>query len=154
MEKCNCYHDENGKSECWGTRERDVCSCGGDETKCDFYPEKRASAQARKVIEEFRKNKEYTYEETKEQFLNILNSNGYIGLCESSDMKNVISALDKQIPMKVVKEENISLHPRCYFIILHRCPNCNHIIKEYENSWFSQLKNNYCDKCGQALLWE
>jgi hypothetical protein len=26
---------------CWGTREKDECSCGGDVTKCDFYPEVR-----------------------------------------------------------------------------------------------------------------
>lgn len=26
---------------CRGTKEQDVCSCGGDELKCDFYPEKR-----------------------------------------------------------------------------------------------------------------
>ena len=47
MGMCNCYQN---KGECWGTRERDLCSCGGDETKCDFYPEKRAAAQAREVI--------------------------------------------------------------------------------------------------------
>ena len=58
MEKCNCYHDENGKSECWGTRERDVCYCGGDEAKCDFCSAKRASAQAKKAIEELKKNEE------------------------------------------------------------------------------------------------
>ena len=26
---------------CRGTKEQDACSCGGDELKCDFYPEKR-----------------------------------------------------------------------------------------------------------------
>lgn len=26
---------------CNGTKERDECSCGGDESKCDFYPNKR-----------------------------------------------------------------------------------------------------------------
>jgi len=31
-------------SECWGTRERDVCSCGGDKTKCDFYKNVRNKA--------------------------------------------------------------------------------------------------------------
>lgn len=30
---------------CNGTRERDECSCGGDRTKCDFYPEVRARAK-------------------------------------------------------------------------------------------------------------
>ena len=29
---------------CRGTKECDVCSCGGDESKCDFYPEKREKA--------------------------------------------------------------------------------------------------------------
>lgn len=26
---------------CSGTRENDLCDCGGDTAKCDFYPEKR-----------------------------------------------------------------------------------------------------------------
>lgn len=29
---------------CWGTKEIDECSCGGDRTKCDFYPEVREKA--------------------------------------------------------------------------------------------------------------
>lgn len=49
MEKCNCYHEypNNYRSAygdvgvCYGTKECDPCSCGGDESKCDFYPEKR-----------------------------------------------------------------------------------------------------------------
>lgn len=30
---------------CWGTKECDECCCGGDETKCDFYPEVRERAE-------------------------------------------------------------------------------------------------------------
>ena len=30
---------------CNGTRERDICNCGGDPTKCDFYPEIREKAE-------------------------------------------------------------------------------------------------------------
>lgn len=26
---------------CWGTKECDECSCGGDLTQCDFYPKNR-----------------------------------------------------------------------------------------------------------------
>ena len=37
---CSCY--DNGV--CNGTRDRDVCSCGGDEKYCSFYPEKRKKA--------------------------------------------------------------------------------------------------------------
>lgn len=31
------------RHECWGTKERLYCNCGGDPSKCDFYPEKRSS---------------------------------------------------------------------------------------------------------------
>lgn len=38
---CKCYHAERnfiGKiGVCWGTKECEACSCGGDEAKCDFY---------------------------------------------------------------------------------------------------------------------
>ena len=58
MEKCYCYDEEKRLAcrtpmmepiyktvtRCNGTRERDECSCGGDETKCDFYPEVREKA--------------------------------------------------------------------------------------------------------------
>lgn len=67
MDKCDCYHEyeeekyltefergvhfaNTGKliesvkktvGRCWGTKECDICNCKGDESKCDFYPEKR-----------------------------------------------------------------------------------------------------------------
>lgn len=36
---CACYIAEIER--CSGTKEVDVCNCGGDSGKCDFYPEKR-----------------------------------------------------------------------------------------------------------------
>ena len=58
MIKCDCYCVEEQiigwhtpvdpkikiVHKCHGTRERDECSCGGDRTKCDFYPEVREKA--------------------------------------------------------------------------------------------------------------
>lgn len=57
--KCYCYHEYEEQRPvydkfsgelaghyttkvgcCWGTRERDVCSCGGDKNKCNFYKNK------------------------------------------------------------------------------------------------------------------
>nr|DAK83711.1 MAG TPA: hypothetical protein [Caudoviricetes sp.] len=53
MKKCECYHTRERtvydpytqslkfaeiEGECWGTNERDICSCKGDECQCDFYP--------------------------------------------------------------------------------------------------------------------
>ena len=37
FESCKCYHTKDGRGECWGTREKDPCSCGGDKTLCDYY---------------------------------------------------------------------------------------------------------------------
>ena len=65
--KCKCYHTQEDRyyftdyekgfraalklpykeyemrteGRCWGTKECDLCNCEGDESKCDFYPEKR-----------------------------------------------------------------------------------------------------------------
>ena len=58
MKKCNCYHKTEYitgwespheaiteiRTECWGTPERDYCSCGGDRRKCDFYEDVRKTA--------------------------------------------------------------------------------------------------------------
>lgn len=74
MNKCDCYHTrtkttyldpasiahitgkwpknngviEKEVGECWGTKEREECSCGGDRTRCDFYPEVREKAKLSK----------------------------------------------------------------------------------------------------------
>ena len=59
MSKCDCYRveseihcfvDENGVPiyeninvpHCWGTKEKDICNCGGDKSKCNFYRRVRA----------------------------------------------------------------------------------------------------------------
>ncbi len=54
--QCNCYETRLEPMEtnprlrhlygvCLGTKETDRCSCDGDESKCDFYPEKRKKAE-------------------------------------------------------------------------------------------------------------
>ena len=53
MGQCDCYNvlidriygNEVKYGVCLGTKECDRCGCGGDESKCDFYPEKRKAAQ-------------------------------------------------------------------------------------------------------------
>ncbi len=40
MEKCNCYINHpwsNKYGYCMGTKNRDLCTCQGDESNCDFY---------------------------------------------------------------------------------------------------------------------
>ena len=41
---CSCYVNNAGRAECWGTRERDECRCGGYKELCTFYPEYRKTA--------------------------------------------------------------------------------------------------------------
>lgn len=54
--QCECYETRLEPMEtnprlrhlygvCLGTKECDRCSCDGDESKCDFYPEKRKAAE-------------------------------------------------------------------------------------------------------------
>lgn len=42
FEKCSCLHEEYGKQVCYGTKEREECSCEGNTNQCNFYPEKKA----------------------------------------------------------------------------------------------------------------
>lgn len=67
MSKCDCYHTRkkliSGHTgfgpysrwitvgECWGTKERDECTCGGYTNKCNFYPEKRDNNVETSAIE-------------------------------------------------------------------------------------------------------
>lgn len=46
MAKCDCYYQHGTKFVCYGTKEMEECSCGGNESKCNFYPEKRKPKMA------------------------------------------------------------------------------------------------------------
>ena len=71
MEKCECweekevimgyYHDypmKKVKQICNGTRECEECTCDGDESKCNFYPEKRKESKSMNTAEMWIKAKE------------------------------------------------------------------------------------------------
>lgn len=132
MNKCNCYHEEYNRPECWGTKERDFCSCGGDETKCNFYPDKRAASKC-------------TYEETREQFLLALNSNAYLNMCTCSDMINAINALEKQIPVEHYHTNVIEVNDK---IRVSVCPSCLWMNYTYKDEF-----PKFCNKCGQRIKW-
>lgn len=55
MNKCKSYEvttENRGIIECRcnGTKEREICTCGGDESKCDFYSEVREKATEKAYI--------------------------------------------------------------------------------------------------------
>jgi len=101
------------------------------DVECTEYPEYR-NREIRPDI---------TYKQTKEQFLLAWNSNAYLNMCESDDMKNAIVALDKQIP----KKPSGDLHSVPHY----RCPSCHNAIVVYEYDY----KYPNCKWCGQAIDW-
>jgi hypothetical protein len=34
---CSCYHSEYDTPRCWGTKDSEECSCGGNKNNCDYY---------------------------------------------------------------------------------------------------------------------
>jgi len=44
-EKCQSWHRNPWGDQCYGTKEMERCNCGGDRSKCDFYPEIRENAK-------------------------------------------------------------------------------------------------------------
>lgn len=46
MKKCDCYNNLGTYPRCYGTKERERCTCNGDESLCNFYPEKIEKATA------------------------------------------------------------------------------------------------------------
>lgn len=61
---CGCYQRYTtilGEAigRCLGTKEIELCNCGGDESKCDFYPDKRKKSKKPSlsdIIQELMKN--------------------------------------------------------------------------------------------------
>lgn len=55
VKKCPCLHEEYGKQVCYGTKEREECSCEGDPNKCNFYLEKRTENKTDITAEKYQK---------------------------------------------------------------------------------------------------
>ena len=74
MEKCNCWEEkykivgwydfqtpvlsDKPVQYCNGIKEREECSCNGDESKCNFYPEKRKEKKMMNTAEMWLKAQE------------------------------------------------------------------------------------------------
>ena len=62
MKQCECYERINDSKGgftpiCNSTKEREVCSCGGNKEECDFYPKMRADNTINMNAIEFLKQK-------------------------------------------------------------------------------------------------
>ena len=79
-----------------------------------------------------------TYKQTRSLFVDILNTNAYLNICEIDDMKNIVDALDKQIHKFVLCPKGFQgMRDTRYY-----CPNCKKAMRRYEA---------YCHNCGQAV---
>lgn len=101
---CDCYRVRNEikgwidqdtpieeqVTRCFGTREADICTCGGDESKCNFYPSVRARA-----IKEKQENPETvkTLLDKVRQSVKSLDLSSW--LSEESKRQNIYELLDK-----------------------------------------------------------
>lgn len=178
--KCDCYHTQQKTrytynqftgspiphdievGVCWGTRETDECSCGGDATKCDFYLEVRKKAK--------KEQKEsncliVTYDccspdiptlcvakkdGDKVKVLNTIQGDAAFGVYEylkgNADMIN-----KRDIPERVIcdgTDESDDVY----------CPSCKAYIGTNEYVWddffHREWKPIYCQECGQSMVWE
>ena len=72
---CKCYHAERnfvGKiGVCYGTKEKEACSCGGDESKCDFYDYVRERASLPQKQTNADRIRAMTDEELAEWFIKV-----------------------------------------------------------------------------------
>ena len=88
-------------------------------------------------------------EKTREQFLLAWNSNAYLNMCTSDDMKNVIEALDKQVPKKPIYSDYDDNGFDEIIPYKAMCPTCGN---EFEFGMWNEYDNHHCI-CGQAMNW-
>ena len=50
-DRCPHHYMEGDTSRCYGTKEREVCGCGGDKAKCDKYPKKKPADDAPHILD-------------------------------------------------------------------------------------------------------
>lgn len=86
-----------------------------------------------------------TPKQVRDNFVQNLAENAYLNMCTVEEMEIAISALEKQIPKKPLKQE-------CdFFDFILVCPECKNRIVNVWNK--REYKPNYCHYCGQALDW-
>ena len=112
MSKCNCYHTQpktvytynqftgspiahdTEVGVCWGTRECDECSCGGDTRKCDFYPKVREQGSKSKKTQK-------TTMRAKVNLDTMKSINDFVSICSKLDCKvNLVDGNDYCVSAK------------------------------------------------------
>lgn len=155
MSKCDYYSEQyeiigwSGPYEkiqklrfrCNGTRERDECTCGGDRSKCDFYPDvrKKASAKSTKSVDKMVWNVMlFDYNQGKTVPYNVFNNSTF-----SSDVAKLLSSQHHRgfISAELDRMAMYSFWGRCeYEFIASDWPPSG---REEKVDVYSQLKMNW-----------
>lgn len=129
MAKCDCYFQHGSKFLCYGTKEMEECSCGGDKSKCDFYPEKRQQKP-----------------KTKRQIVDVQEAKNFIDANWPNDpllkriVFNLLDKLPKVDTVEVVHGRWIDAREYCGDYL---CSNCDAL--------YGTNKFNYCPHCGADM---
>ena len=91
---CSYFRQNHGKTVCVGTKELDICSCGGDKMKCDFYPRVREEAAKENSIRQFETTKERLIRAEREIY--ELNLKLDEKLVECAELRAKIRSLENQ----------------------------------------------------------
>ncbi len=165
MAKCDCFFQHGLKFLCYGTKEREECSCGGDTSKCDFYTEKRkqnAQKMAEKrlidanaLLAKFKEHRDLyapSWESFKTSSIHVKSRVDEIDTC----MADVINAptLDA---VEVVHGRWEDMYDGKYANPRYRCSACKEkaLYKMEQDellSWHEvQALTDYCPNCGAKM---
>lgn len=139
--RCDCYVFEHNEARCNGTKERDICTCHGDRTLCDFYPEVREKAVH-----------EYETEDTTKilKDFGVLDKEGRL----SEVYRNIYELRKRQLNSGKLSTEWIldnrpmKIGEETFGVVHWVCSNCdfalptNRVTEDY----------CYCPKCGREIL--
>lgn len=150
--KCSCYveYETNGflNGRCNGTREQDLCSCGGDESRCDFYPEKRGEILETPELPVYKLtyNISAKIDKNVDALITKTISDAVDGHIYGEILINknkVVEAFDKYLAKRVLRKD-VAAGDSKYPILYVGCPSCHKSLTGHEN---------YCPDCGQHLDW-
>ena len=92
-----------------------------------------------------------TYKQVRDNFVQDLAENAYLTMSTAEEMELAISAIEKQIPKKTIKEAE---ETKFGGIIYFRCSCCKFMqMSELNGQLLSGGRYKYCQNCGQALDW-
>ena len=132
MAKCDCYFQHGLKFLCYGTKEMEECSCGGDKSKCDFYPEKRQQKL-----------------KAKRQIVDVQEAKNFIDANWPNDplLKQIVFNLLDKLP----KVDTVEVVHSSWILNDDGSGTCKNCHRTTKNCWDYDSWMNYCPKCGADM---